>query len=529
MDNQRQEILDRGSYFPGDWVRPRYNPGTWMALVDVMEIFSGHRSTTRTGSYELYDAPIGVKLRVEEAHRSEPFLTPEKEWEVDRSLHPYHVWSEDGKLHMLYGAGDITCHAVSDDGYTWERPVLGHTEFNGSTENNILKKGVQASIIEDPSAPPEERYKALGAEGFWLDRDSGEVVDGDEAHECWRAEQYEGEAYSGRKVILKGALVGYTSPDYFNWTKIEEPLANYSVNGGICTGYDAHNESYFAYIQPQGCAPVEPQSLGASIPETEVVRRAVGLARTKDFRHWPAAKLLLHPDAQDPLDISFYGAAYFPYPGRQELHGMVLPVFHMVTDHLDLQLAFSRDGIVWTRPERRAALSVGPRGSGEECQLHPWRNGLVELPDGHWAISYEARSSTHTTPEEYKADMFPEMQPNQIRWARWRPHRLCGVEAESEGRFTIPTVYRREKELRLNYRCAPGGWIEVELLHYIPTMQAVDANPLKGFSFEECDRLVGDEEDQVVTWKGDGDISRVGEMAAIRIRMFQAKLFAYRL
>lgn len=208
---------------------------------------------------------------------------------------------------------------------------------------------------------------------------------------------------------------------------------------------------------------------------------------------------------------------------------MVLPVFHMATDHLDLQLAFSRDGIVWTRPERRAVLSRGPRGSGEEGQLHPWRNGLVELPDGYWALAYQSRSSLHTTPEKYKPGLFPEMQPNQTRWARWRPHRLCGVEAETEGRFTIPTVYRTGSELRLNYRCAPGGWIEVELLRYIPTMQAVDANPLRGFSFDRCDRLMGDEEDQVVTWGGNSDISAVGEMAAIRVKMFQAKLFAYRL
>jgi len=60
-------------------------------------------------------------------------------------------------------------------------------------------------------------------------------------------------------------------------------------------------------------------------------------------------------------------------------------------------------------------------------------------------------------------------------------------------------------------------------------MQCVDANPLQGYSFDDCDRLTGDEEDQVVTWKGEGDISRVGEMAAIRVEMFQAKLFAYRL
>ena len=57
-------------------------------------------------------------------------------------------------------------------------------------------------------------------------------------------------------------------------------------------------------------------------------------------------------------------------------------------------------------------------------------------------------------------------------------------------------------------------------------MQCVDANPLQGYSLADCDLLAGDEEDQGVTWKGGGDISGAGEMAAIRVEMFQAKLFA---
>ena len=536
MADQRQEILERGSYFPGDWVRPRYNPGTWMAMVDVAEIFTGHRSMTSDGRYEMFDGPLGVQLRIEAANQSETFLKPEREWETGY-FGPSHIWNEDGRLHMFYSAGgDRSCYAVSDDGYNWERPVLGHTEFNGSTENNILKTPIPGSIFEDPSAPAAERYKMLEAQGYWKDRDTGEEVggseelDGGEADKCWRAEQYEGDAYTGRKVVLKGRLMGWYSPDRFTWTKIDEPLAHYSVNGGICPGYDEHNNDYFAFIQPQGCAPVEPQSLGTSIPETEVVRRAVGITRTKDFRTWPAAKLLIHPDAQDPLDISYYGACYFAYPGRQDLHAMFLPVFHQITDTVDTQVAFSRDGIVWTRPERRSIMSLGAHGSGEEAQMHIWRNGLVELPDGNWAVPYQGNSKLHTVDgDEYQRAIFPDAQPTQNRWARWRPHRLCGVEADNEGSFTIPTVFRCDNELRLNYRCAPGGWIKIELLPYIPTMLCPDANPLKGYSFAECDRLAGDEEDQVVTWKGQSDISGVGEMAAIRVQMFQAKLFAYRL
>ena len=52
-------------------------------------------------------------------------------------------------------------------------------------------------------------------------------------------------------------------------------------------------------------------------------------------------------------------------------------------------------------------------------------------------------------------------------------------------------------------------------------------DPLAGFTFAECDRLTGNEADRVVTWNGRSDISGIGEMVAVRLKMFQAKVFAY--
>ena len=112
-------------------------------------------------------------------------------------------------------------------------------------------------------------------------------------------------------------------------------------------------------------------------------------------------------------------------------------------------------------------------------------------------------------------------------WALWQPHRFCGIESSTEGHFTVPTIYRRHSELRLNYRCKPGGWLSVELLRLVPSMMHGDVDPLTGFTFEECDRLTGDSLDAVVTWRGNSDISGIGEMVAIRLKMFQAKVFAY--
>ena len=91
----------------------------------------------------------------------------------------------------------------------------------------------------------------------------------------------------------------------------------------------------------------------------------------------------------------------------------------------------------------------------------------------------------------------------------------------------MPTLFRSHDEMRLNYRCDPGGWIQIELLDKLNLMFP-DCDAAAGFSFDECDRLTGDEEDRVVTWGGKSDISAIGDTVAIRVRMFGAKLFAYR-
>ena len=41
-----------------------------MPLIDVSEIFPGNRSVSRQSEYNLYDAPIGVELKTEEATKA---------------------------------------------------------------------------------------------------------------------------------------------------------------------------------------------------------------------------------------------------------------------------------------------------------------------------------------------------------------------------------------------------------------------------------------------------------------------------
>ena len=511
--------------------RVRLNSGAWNPLVDPTEVNAGNPGVGESAEYELHDGPVGVQLRVEPARRSNPLIESVADWEAGSQISPLFIWSSDGLFHMLYECGAAgTCYATSADGYDWERPDVGEVEFNGSTRNNILAHGIKGAtgVFIDPHGPPEERFKAMGGKMGWFDPETCDKVEGEEVGRRLKAQEDGGPGYAGPRVEIWGRTLGWVSADGRHWEPLPEPQAPRPVNGGYSVRWDADNGEYIAYLQIMGNTAESMPGIGTGRIEEESQRRTIGFSRTRDFRNWPAPRLILAPDGQEDLDISFYGANYFPYPGRTDLHTMIIPIFHQVTDHCDTQIAFSRDGIFWTRPERRSIHTVGPRGAADDGQVHTWRNGMVELPDGLWAVPHNGVSNIHNAPEDYTHQHFAPHPPRQIHYALWPPHRFCGVEAPTEGRFTIPTIYRHGDRLRLNYRCELGGWIKLELVQKVPSLARPDPAPIAGFSFAACDRLMGDELDRVVTWNGRSDISQIGSIVAIRVQMFKAKLFAYR-
>ena len=110
------------------------------------------------------------------------------------------------------------------------------------------------------------------------------------------------------------------------------------------------------------------------------------------------------------------------------------------------------------------------------------------------------------------------------------------LEAPQEGRVTLiqsgprgasrGRIFSGESML-LNYQTARIGWIRVELIESTlgPPQHG---EPLKGYSFDDCEPLRGDSLAGEVRWKGSGDLSALkGRDLCVRIQMCQAKLFAY--
>ena len=115
-----------------------------------------------------------LSLQLQTPLKREVVLVTDKPWEGPDSA--YFTVFQDGPVVRLYyrgivPAGDlsenqVTCYAESTDGVHFNRPNLGLVEFQGSKENNIIYRGVEAHNFapfrdDNPAAKPEERYKAL--------------------------------------------------------------------------------------------------------------------------------------------------------------------------------------------------------------------------------------------------------------------------------------------------------------------------------------------------------------------------------
>ncbi|MEW6755786.1 MAG: hypothetical protein AB1505_33135 [Candidatus Latescibacterota bacterium] len=153
----------------------RTTPPTPRPFLDWYGVWASHRKEESDGTVWSQDPPRGVCLRIEPARSSPLLLRPERPWEEGAQLGLITVLHEGGRYRLWYGAdpqGDArgyrVCYAESHDGFSWQRPELGLVEYGGSTRSNILCVGQGlhlGAVFVDPSAPPEERYKAVEAVG----------------------------------------------------------------------------------------------------------------------------------------------------------------------------------------------------------------------------------------------------------------------------------------------------------------------------------------------------------------------------
>lgn len=463
----------------------------------------------------------GVQWRVNPPVKTGLVLAGTNSWENGLIFGASTVMEDQGKYRLWYTACPIPpgkvrnetyhtfflCYAESDDGTHWRKPNLGLYEWNGSRENNILMQvpmEVGGGVFVDPTAPPEERYKLIGRlYGF-------------------RDERFPTMTGTGPEGT---GVYAYASPDGLRWQFKPQRLYPFEADAINMAFYDAEQGRYLAYTRTR----------------IDKTRRSVGVIATKELHQpWPYDEkqpgripLALAPTADDPLDIDYYCPAAVKYPWADGVYLMFASVYRhfprpakgtYVDDGrkyhndglLDVTLAASRDGLKFKRVSRQPYVPLGLAGARDSSQIY-MTVGMVR--HGNEVLQYYGGL-------DYTHGMdiaLPQMKERGgLMQVRQRLDGFVSLEAEAGGgQFVTPSLVFAGQRLALNLEVPVEGEIRVEL-------RDAEDRALEGFSFADCDPLMGNDLARVVTWsRGTSDLARLaGRPVRVAFKLRLAKLYA---
>ena len=485
------------------------------------------------------------RLNPLEKHPANPIVRPDRPWEGQYTNPNFVVFDEKDRLYKMWyvyidrdqkpgekylrvdrsSAG--RAYAVSKDGIVWEKPDLGLIDLIGhGRKNNAV--AYRPNLYDRREPDPQKRYKAL-------------IGIGDQSRDM-------GVAFS---------------PDGLHWTPYEgNPVVDRRVGVGQVI-WDDRVQQYVGFLRPLPSPPV------AAMGNVSI--RTIGRSTSPDFLKWdlPQNQVVLVPDEQDPLDTQFYTASVFKDRG---VYFAFLSVYHANSLMVNVQLAFSRDGIDWMRVgKRHPIITYGMPDRFDSHAVYVYSPPVVL--EEEIRIYYQGQDEAHSlTPGDLSvlahrpAALPPGTEealseyPN--RGAAWwygimpQPWTLHGgagglAVARRDGFVSLdagadpgevltrtlwcrggslvvnadasdPSVWRREGS---RWKKHPGsqGEIRVELLDE-------NGSVLPGYEAGRCDPLRTDSLAHPVRWEGQSDLNSLKDRK-IRIRFLlkNAKLYSFRL
>ena len=458
------------------------------------------------------DSPLGIKLFVEPAISEIPVIESDKPWDKG-GIRPVTLLHEEGKF-RLWGtcnseitsssnassSGTYVCYFESSDGINWIKPNLGFVEFNGTSDNNLLKKGSAANIFIDPSAPPEERYKSLSSgkissDEFEKYRDTRE----------WSVMATELDAPDVH--VMRGSV----SPDGFNWTTFPDPIAFEHFDTQNTGYYDINLKKYVLYVRTFMLGPRAP---GYPYPREKfhqyMWRRAIGRIESDGFRQLPLSNIIIEPAPDmNPAD-QFYTNCYTTIPGAPELHLMFPAIYNVNDDETDIAVYSSYNGKTWHKLPGQPVYETQDFGKpdGGCVFAHP---NLVERPNGDWILPYTG----YNVPHKYPRGSY-RFEPGMLVWPAGR---LAGVQAEEKGEFATVAFVVPGETLKINALTQRAGYIKIEVV-------GMDGYPLKEHTFEDVNPVIGNHYKTVVSWKNSNKIGvKKGIPVFLRFKMKMAKIY----
>ena len=467
-----------------------------------------------------HNVAYGVRLFSEKAQREIPFIQTDKPWDkngirVGTLIHEdgiYRLWGSCSADHLQ----SWQCYFESKDGIHWEKPEMHMVVFEGNTNNNLLKVRLPKfskesptytdshfSVFIDPSAPPDERYKAIWKSRITYKEFETKYRD----KRAWSYYAIEKNNPGVEVDVLKGAV----SPDGYRWKHLEDPLTiemNDTFNVGY---YDKKLQKYVIYTRNHMVGSRAP---GIPYPEKSfhrrISRRAIGRTESEKFSQFPLSEVIIETENDMHPSDHFYTNCYTTIPGAPDHHLMFPTLYNAGDDDTDILLYSSYNGKTWHRLPGPPVLESQPFGTpdGGCFFAHP---NLVERPNGDWILPYRG----YNVPHKYPRGTY-RIEPGLLIWPKGR---LVGIEAPETGEFATAAFLLPGKKLKINALTQRTGYIKVELVEF-------DGKPIAGYSFQDADPVIGDLFWTEVTWNGKAETPVApGTAVWFRFKLKQAKLY----
>jgi len=474
-------------------------------------------------------------------HAEGPLLQPERPWEGESIyISNSAIYDQQERLFkMWYQAGEYTCYATSEDGLRWNRPNLKLVEFEGSTDNNIVK-GRAMQMVFDPMAPQHQRYKTL----------------------TWNPERGYHALFSADGLVwnfqkdtpLTGVgdvFVAIRGCNALTSKPLDNPVNANEADSRRSSAEGGFPPKYIGCVRL--CCPVGRFDGSSDIRPT---RRVLALTTSENWTNWTTPVRILTPDSRDDemahtriesaladgtlihdqledRRCEFYTMYIIPYEGL--FLGMMFVFdpsyeFHRIGKNnqagpREVQLVASRDLENWQRLGDRQPFIPRGRTSEFDCA----EIGYVCLPiivgDELW-FYYSGQTITHagSRDEKYMAELSTKIKSgawapiSSIGLAKLRRDGFVSLDAgDEEGNVLTKPFVVWEGELHLNVDASGGEvWVEVT---------DEEGQPLEDFNRSKS--VKGDQTDTIVQF-GETSIKTLsGRVIQLRIYARNAKMYSY--
>ncbi len=441
-----------------------------------------------------------ARLRLHSPQSAETAVRFDKPWEGAFSGYATVLQAKD-KYHLYYRglpkAGrdgtntEVTCVATSDDGIKWTKPKLGIYRVHGSTDNNVVLMN-QAPALHNfapfydanPKAPANQRFKALGG------NDKG--------------------------------LIAFVSKDGFHWKRLQqEPVFKKGI-------FDSQNVSFWSPVEKQYVCYFRTWT-GRGYRGFRTISRTT----SKDFINWtdPVAMQYdgknaehLYTNQTSPYYRSphlYIGLAARFMPGRKVISSDDIKKVGVdrryAGDCSDTVLISTRGGKHYDRTFRESFLRPGLGAQNWVSRSNYAACGIVPTGDNEISV-YLSRNygqpSAYLQRYKMRVDGFASVAAG-FRGGTMTTKPLSFGTRQDDKQKRIEKLV-----LSLNVSTSAAGSVFVEILD-------AGGKPIAGLTKDDCDVIIGDRINYIVSWKGNSNIiSHSGKPVRLKFYLKDADLYS---